>query len=472
MYSHLTSEDKIKPFRLVKYFAFTSLIVMLIMTFLLTAINTHWAKTIQQKEKENYALLLIENLNHQIFMQFLIPVMLKYGKVQLRNKEQFDRMDEVVRNTLHSFKIETVNIYDMNNIISYSFDKELVGKKNAGGAGYQRAILCKSTSTLVQSGNFWEILFAFPKESKVVTLAPLYVEKPVSRISGHVLGVVEVVQDVSDDYKKIFKFHTLVVVTCSSVMGLLFLILLLVVKRGEGIIQRRAMEGIRLKEELNRAEHLASLGEMVAGVSHELRNPLGIIRSCAELLKKKMFRLDPSNTFPDIIVEESSRLNNIITDFLDFAKPRNPNLRACSAEKVIEKNFAFLAPRIKERNYVIHKHYQDNIPEIMGDSDMLYQAFLNILINASQSMPGTGQITVEIVSNGNMVTILFEDEGGGISGNIMDKIWEPFFTTKEKGTGLGLGIVKSIIELHKGTIAIENRIDCGVRVTVKLPIKS
>jgi two-component system sensor histidine kinase HydH len=138
------------------------------------------------------------------------------------------------------------------------------------------------------------------------------------------LGVVEIRQDLSSDYRKIFKFQVLVICTISIVMGILLLTLIYVVKRGEGIIEKRALERIRLKDQLAKAKHLSSLGEMVAGVSHEIRNPLGIISSSAELLKKKMDPQDNLDAIADIIVAEARRLNSIITDFLNYARPKNP----------------------------------------------------------------------------------------------------------------------------------------------------
>lgn len=281
----------------------------------------------------------------------------------------------------------------------------------------------------------------------------------------------EIVQDLSEDYKAIFDFQKRVIITGTIVMGVLFLVLLFVVKRGESIIEKRAQERLRLIEQLSHAERLSTLGEMVAGISHEIRNPLGIIKSSSELLKKKMSRYDPSDSIPSIILEESSRLNNIITDFLDYAKPRSPNLILCGIEDVLEKNITFLASQINEEGCIIEKDYVNDLPEILADPAMLYQAFLNILINALQAMPEGGKIHLEIVSSGNTATIYFEDEGEGIPENILNKIWDPFFTTKVKGTGLGLGIVKNIIESHHGSIQVINRSVCGARVKVEMPVK-
>ena len=464
-------EERIKPFRLVKYFAFTGLIVIFLVTIILSVLNTHWVKSMQRKKSEDYAQVMIENLNHQVFLQFIIPVVMKDGKIQLSKREHFERMDNVVRSAMHSFKIETVNIYSMDNRISYSFDQHMIGRQNYGGTGYLQARMGKWSSRLAQRGNFLQILLGFPKEVRLITFAPLRQETKVGKISGRVLGVVEIVQDLSEDYKIIFGIQILVLITCTVLMGALFVVLVYVVKRGEGIIQRRAMERLRLKERLAHAERLSSLGEMAAGISHEIRNPLGIIRSSAELLKKKAAKIDPDNNIPDIIVEEASRLNTIITDFINYAKPRSPNMAACRVEEVIDKNITFLETQIKDQGYVIKKNYQNALPEIMADGTMLYQSFLNILINAMQSMPEGGRILVEVSSSDHQVTVHFDDEGQGIPKENLEKIWDPFFTTKEMGTGLGLGIVKNIVESHGGSIQIVNRPVRGTRVTIELPVK-
>lgn len=464
------SKEK-RPFRLVKFFTFSSLIVMFTATIVISAINAHWVKNLLQQKSEDYAHLLIENLNHQVFLQFIVPVVLKFGKIKLSEEAQYKRMDRVVKNTLHSFNVETVNIYDLNNIISYSLDKDRIGTRDAGGAGYQKAVNNISSSSVVQQGNLFELFLGFAHKTRIVTFAPLRAEKAVSSISGPVLGVVEIVQDISDDYKKILKVQFMVTVTCCLVMAFLFIILRFVVKQGEIIIERRAEERLKLEEKLRQAEHLSSIGEMTAGVSHEIRNPLGIIKSSAELLKKRMLKLDPSSTIPDIIVEESVRLDNIIKDFLDFAKPRNPDLRPCRIEDVLEKNLAFLDSQINDNAIEIQRRYDNEIPEIIADAPMLYQAFLNILLNAFQAMPSGGTLTISILSGNGEVTILFEDTGSGIAEENMKKIWNPFFTTKQMGTGLGLGLVKNIIDSHSGSICLTNRNSGGLQVSICLPAK-
>lgn len=462
------SFERVKPFRLVKYFTFTSLVVIFLGTVVLAVSNTRWARSLQLTKSEDYALVLVENLNHQVFLQFIIPTALKYGKIQLRDQEQSEHLDRVVRSTLHSFQVETVNIYDMDNTIAYSYDETLIGKHGAGGTGYQNALAGRTTSRLVQQGNFLRLALGFPKASRLITVAPLRAEKPLSRMSGPIIGVVELVQDLSGDDRIVFHFQVLVILSCSIIMGALFVVLLLVVKRGERIIEQRAQERLRLKEELSRARHLSALGEMVATISHEIRNPLGIIRSSAELLKKRMAA--NGNGIPDIIVEESSRLNHIITDFLNFARPRQPEFKPCRLDEIIEKNIAFLEPQLEENGYRIDLRMDGTLPPIMADADMLYQAFLNLLMNAMQAMPAGGLISVDFRKDEGALSLRIRDQGDGIPDDILEKIWDPFFTTKEKGTGLGLGVVQKIIEAHQGRIRIGNMDGGGAEIWIDLPL--
>ncbi len=466
----LIRQEPSKPFRLVKYFTMTSLIVIFAGAIILSALNIHWARQMQIEKSEDYALLLIENLNHQIFLQFIIPTILTHGKIQLRESAQFELMDKVVRSTLHSFNIDGVNIYDLKNTISYSLDREVIGKRNAGGTYYHDALEGQRRTRLDQNGNFIQLLFGIPDESRIITYAPLRAEKPLSLIPGPVLGVVELVQDISSEYQAIYRVQTRVILTSTAVMLTLFLILLLVVRRGEDIIEKRALERLKLEEQLARAKHLANLGEMTASISHEIRNPLGIIKSSAELLKKKVHQLDPSNPIPGIIVEEASRLNGILTNFLNFARPYQPDLRPGHVKPVIDKTLQHLASKLEERRITVRKQFRKTIGEILLDSDMLYQALLNLLINAMQAIKADGHIDIALTEQNSQVQLLLHDSGPGIDSLILEKIWDPFFTNKEKGTGLGLGIVKKIIEAHDGQITIANAASGGATVTILLPL--
>jgi len=470
MNHYTTLSKRLKPFQLVKYFAITSLIVISTVTIILLFIYSQTAKNLQLKKSEEYANLLALNLNHQLIVQSIIPSSQKSGQFKLvRNKKEYENMDRVVKSALHSFNIEMVNILDLTNTISYSFDKKLIGKKDPIDSLHQKAFSGESASKLYQSGTIKDFIFGMPKNSKIITYAPLRSGKPFSDNTDKIIGIIEITQNLTEDYKRISGFKKLAITTYTVLMIFLFLILFFVVKRGEGIIQKQTQERIRLKEKLNQAEHFSSLGEMVAGVSHEIRNPLGIIQSSAEHLKSQADDI-ALNTITGIIIEESKRLNNIINDFLNFARPRNPDFNSCSIVEIIERNISSFETQEDKQRYIINQHYDDNLPEICADANMLYQAFLNILINAMQSMPDGGNINITIKKNKNILIIYIEDEGEGISDHTIGKIWSPFFTTKKKGTGLGLGIVKNIVEAHHGKIRLENRRIKGAKAIIELPV--
>jgi signal transduction histidine kinase len=252
-------------------------------------------------------------------------------------------------------------------------------------------------------------------------------------------------------------------------MGLIFLALLLIVHKAERMIEQRALEQRELESQLHLAERLAALGEMVAGISHEIKNPLGIIRSTAELLGEMPDANDNQKRLSGVIKEESTRLNQIVTEFLDFARPQEPNLNECQLEEIIEKNLSFIRPELEKKGIQVHENLNGRSFRLRADQDLLYRAFLNILINAMHSMQDGGTIDIIVEEARDGYSIEFEDTGCGISQENVDKIFNPFFTTKEKGSGLGLSIVRKIIEGHRGTIGIESVEGQGTKVQVQLP---
>jgi signal transduction histidine kinase len=126
--------------------------------------------------------------------------------------------------------------------------------------------------------------------------------------------------------------------------------------------------------------------------------------------------------------------------------------------------------QLEGKGYSVHKTIGDNLPAVTADADMLYQAFLNIFINALQAMPSGGQIFLQVQAKPDLIEVIIADQGGGVPQEILGKVWDPFFTTKDKGTGLGLGIVKNIVEAHGGDIFIENASDGGARFIIYLPL--
>ncbi len=475
------ARENITPFRLVKYFSLTSLVVILVATLLLSVFISQRAKNELLRKSEQYALLVATNLNHQVFTQFVIPTVLKFGRVQLSNPSQYERLDKVIRNTTHGFKIDSVEVYDLNELVTYSTDSSLLGQPGLGGIDFKLARQGKSSSRLISRGGFLGFeLGSIAKQRKLKTYIPLRMERPLSREGGHILGVFEITQDISEDYAAITRFQNIIIASFVVMMGLLFFVLLLIVKRAEGIIARRAEESRRLEEQLHQSEKMASLGEMVAGVSHEIRNPLGIIGSTAELLYQKTEKGDQKRQLGKIIMEETTRLNTIVTDFLDFARPTTPHFEECQVDKILERNLKFLEVELEKRDIEVLVRLAENGRPVYADADLLYRAFLNIFVNAMEALDEGG--TIQVVTRykdfqEDTLEVIISDTGSGISQETMGKIFDPFFTTRQTGTGLGLPIVRNIIEGHGGTIRIqsppqelkeaENR---GTAIIISLPV--
>ena len=468
--------ENIRPetsrFRLVKFFAYISFVILIISSFTLSMVISQRATKTMMTTYENHAILIAKNLNHQVFHYFVLPLTEIYRRpISLREKEQSDLMDRIVRTTIHAFSIERVNIYDINKgQIAYSTDRNLIGLTGTGGMGYRTALEGKHSSRLIsrEPALFGTWFMDFAKEKRLRTFIPFRAEPPYSYIG--ILGVFELTQDLTKEYESITKFRYLIFGVSLAVMFLIFLALLLVVRKAEHILRKRAQEQKLLEDQLNQAERLAALGEMVAGVSHEIKNPLGIIRSTAELLEEKSASDRIQKKLSTIIIEESGRLNDVVTDFLDFARPQVPNFQSCHLEEIIDRNLSFLQPELdKKRVFVNNGNLNSKAFTIEADPGLLYTAFLNVFINAIQSMKDGGIVSIEISEENENYQVEIQDTGIGISAENLKKIFNPFFTTKEKGSGLGLAIVKNIIEGHEGTVWIESEEGVGTKVFVALP---
>jgi two-component system, NtrC family, sensor histidine kinase HydH len=460
-------------FGLVKFFSLPGFIVFVIFTAILTVLLTLRSQQMALKKNEDYLILLAANLNHQIYQQFVLPTAFeKGGRITLSDPEQSKRLDEVVRNTIHGFHVEQLNQYDQEGVFSYSTAKLPLGKKCLDDPGVRQALAGENYFELPGYSALLSILW--PTHSNTHTLRayiPFRLEDKLIPQSGPVVGVFEITQNISGDFAEIAKFRFIILGTLVVIMGLLFLVLRQIVKQAGFILERRQEVQRNLEAQLHQSERLAALGEMTAGVAHEIRNPLGIISSTAELLQARLARYEPNNRLAKIIVDESNRLNEKVTEFLDFARPRIPNLRSCDLEGVIDRSLEFLEPEIDRLGITIQRQYQLDGRPLAVDPDLLHQAFLNILLNAIQALQTGGELTVSTSPGpgGRGGEIRFADNGEGIAPDDLKKILNPFFTTKEKGSGLGLPIVKSIVEAHQGTLTINSTMGEGTCITISLP---
>jgi signal transduction histidine kinase len=467
-----SSQPEAKEFRLAKFFAYASFIVFVLFSFPFSVIVSKQAKDILTKSYENYALLLGENLNHQVYQNFAIPATRRFGRIRLREKAQSQWMDRVVRNTIHGFNIDVVNIYDIGNgVIAYSTDQRLLGKKAKKAAGYRKAVLGGNWSGLIAEGEtLWGLgIETIEGKKKLRTYIPFRGVDSFTGSGGYVLAVFELIQDLTQEYRSIVKLQYIIFGLSILIMALIFVALLLIVHKAEQTIEKRAKEQKALESQLAQAERLAALGQMCAGVSHEIRNPLGIIQSTAELLGAMPDSQEARKRLSHVIIEESSRLNNIVTEFLDFARPLEPSLEDCYLEDILNKNLLFLEPQLNKENISVDDNLNGRSFKIVADPQLLYRAFLNVFLNAIQAMENGGLLTVEISEKRDHYLVGIEDNGCGISKENLGKIFDPFFSTKDKGSGLGVSIVRNIVEGHRGRIWIESKEGTGTRVNIQLP---
>jgi two-component system sensor histidine kinase HydH len=460
-------------FGLVKFFSLPGFVVILVFTVILTVLLTLRAQQMNLKKNEDYLILLAANLNHQIYQKFVLPTAFeKGGRITLSDPEQSQRLDMVVRTTIHGFHVEQLNQYDQEGVFSYSTAQLPLGKKCDDVVGVKRALAGENYFELPGYSTFWSIFWPSSYQPQnLKAYIPFRLEEKLLPQTGPVVGVFEITQNISGDLAEIANFRLIILITLVVIMGLLFLVLRQIVKKAGIILERRQEEQRRLEAQLHQSERLAALGEMTAGVAHEVRNPLGIISSTAEILRERLARYEPNNRLAQIIVEESNRLNEKVTEFLDFARPRIPNLRPCDLEVTLNRGLELLAPEIDRLGIKVTREYQLNGRVLMVDQDLLYQAFLNILLNAIQAMPQGGQLTVSANPgpHGQGAEIRFQDDGEGIEPEALNKILNPFFTTKEKGSGLGLPIVKTIIEAHQGILDISSTVGAGTTVAITIP---
>jgi len=464
-----------KPFRLVKFFSFTGLAVFLVFTLALSWLISNHARKVLLERSEAYALVVAENLGHQVFQQFVVPTLLRYGTIALRNPIQQKRLDAVVRNATHGMKIESVIIFDSKeNVISYSTIKERIGLKGVGGVEYERALKGESTSRLDSQGSLLNLLpGADPIRSRLFTYIPFIQYKTFDDKPDVIMGVIEVVQDLSEDLAAIIHFQATIAFTSFVVMSGLFAVLRIIVARAERIIESRAEERRRLEEKLHQSEKLASLGKMVASVSHEIKNPLGIIRSTAEILERRLKSIAPGDEhLASIIVEETGRLAGIVREFLDFARPQAPKRVLGSINEVLGKVTDFIAQDLGRHQIELVTDFDQSLDPVPFDQDQIYRALLNILVNAIQAMPDGGRLTVKSMgggSRGSGVVVEVADTGTGIPEDALPRIFQPFYTDKNRGTGLGLAIVRNIIQAHGGEIEVESAPGNGTLFRIILP---
>ncbi len=233
------------------------------------------------------------------------------------------------------------------------------------------------------------------------------------------------------------------------------------------------------QELIQRADRMASIGELASGIAHEIRNPLAGIQGAIQILAEDFPKDDPRKQVSDEIQKQIYKLERLVKDLLNFAKPVTRNYMPTDINQLAEKVLSFfMTQRGKSVDLKIEKNFVPSLPKAMIDPGSMEQAFLNIILNAQKAMPKGGTFKVSTLAlperrDDGKVTqdlqIVFEDTGIGISKENLAKIFNPFFSTRSDGTGLGLSITKNIVEQHGGKIDVKSQVNVGTKFIITLP---
>lgn len=224
-------------------------------------------------------------------------------------------------------------------------------------------------------------------------------------------------------------------------------------------------------DQLLLADRLASLGQLSAAIVHEVRNPLASIKGAVEALESEIPSGHRKREFLDAINHEIDRLNRLVTEFLQFARPRQPEMMPMQPNDVVRSVVTLVAKEAARLQVQIVTHLDDKLPEIMMDGEQIKQALLNLVINGMQAMSGGGQLEMTTAHRDRTVAIRVRDHGPGIAPEVRDRIFNPFVTTKEGGTGLGLAIAYRLVKQHNGAIRAYDAPDGGSVFEIELPIE-
>jgi signal transduction histidine kinase len=293
------------------------------------------------------------------------------------------------------------------------------------------------------------------------------------RLDGQIAGIVRLGLErentdriLNENRRNIYVFLALIVLITLLSMWLLY------------HDQNRHLAGIvAMERQLEKAERLSSLGQLAAGVAHEIRNPLNAISMASQRLKREFtpaeaMKSEEFETMTGVIRDEVRRLNGIIEEFLTFSKSRKLEIRDCPVQEVLQKIVNLVSAEAAAKGIAIQTHWKDNPVVVPMDMDKLQQAFLNFVKNAMESIAGEGSITLSVRrQEKGWVSIKIADTGCGMTTEEVDKIFSPEYTTKEKGLGLGLPLAHEIIRGHGGEIHVQSREGKGTTFEILLPME-
>ncbi len=437
-------------FRRIILWLSTVLFVLLVVLFNIIGWYLYYVVKNSKEDELGKRLIAIANLVSSYFENEALVLSLSEGDEQT---DWYKNLRSYLLDVKNNNRLRTISIYDVN---------------------FQWMI---GTDVNMKIGDYSSLLMIDEEEinrcidEKIGTQSYLYSYEevqykrayaPIKDFDGEVVAFVKVEAD-REYFVALIKLRNSLIflgLICIAVIGVLVV-----------IFYKLVNELIKAEESAELTSRFQSLSTMAAGVAHEIRNPLGIIRNTTELLKSELPSDTESYSYTESILEEVSRLNILIDQFLQLSKRDVSAKKECDINNLIKSTVSFVEYDFERSNIKISYTGTDESVRIKCDEKSIKQLLLNLFINAKQSMENGGLINVNLSKNKDNILINITDEGSGIKRGDINKIFNPFYSTKDSGVGLGLTICKNIVDSHNGTIKIFNNKNKGTTVIVSLPMK-
>ncbi|RMG07078.1 MAG: hypothetical protein D6731_24425 [Planctomycetota bacterium] len=485
------------PFPLTRYFLVTGLVTAVVVGAVLAGISAREVERDLLGERQDFAVLIARHLNRQVYERFLRPTLERDGYVDL-DGPHLEALDAVVRSSIAEFGIHIVYFFDPNGRIEYSTNLAHRGFLIRENPHLARALAGAPSSNLVARDSPLDLGGRAGTVPLLETYVPVYsIGKDGKPEQGPPRGVIEIYQDASDLLADTRRATLRTVAIATLGVLALMLALWLWIRKAERTIEERTLAlldaNARLAalsadlerqvedrtKRLLRAETLASVGTLSAGVAHEVNNPVASIASCAEGLLRRARNSESLRGHPDfadfpeyleIIRSEAFRVKEITRNLLDFSRRGNAGRREpVDLAALLRATERLLAHRLEKQRKRLVLRLPEGRASVQGDGAGLRQVVLNLSVNAMDAAREEVVWSLERTEGG--VRLVCEDDGPGFDEDALAHALEPFYTQKGtgEGTGLGLSIAYGIVRDHGGRLEVANRVQGGARVTVDLP---
>jgi signal transduction histidine kinase len=491
-----------RDFDLVKYFSVACLILFVVVTTLMCTAFYYISKQYIRRDSEHHAIPIANWLARNAFVEDQqFPVL---------GTSEFIRLDREMRDVLQPLQIFKIKIYNPETRIIYTTDRQIkYGTLDPDNAKLMSALEGNVVSSLQTEASVWDLDEEERREGAIVEA---YV--PVRNHSGMIVGVMEIYQDVTSTYARLPTLIAIIVGASVLAMGSLYGILFLIVRRAHNVIraqtetirrskadlesyatelERRVEERTRqLRESLvqqQQDEKMVATGTLAAGVAHELNTPLGTILGSVQMILEQCSRVtaqasgeldvvklqeDCRTSIEDLarIESQAKRCRGIVGNLVDFSRKSNSERAWESLEDLIEQSISLIQPNARQRGVLVNMELGDHLPQVLVSGNEIQQVLVNLVNNGIDAMPDGGVVSLRLRRQADVAVIEISDTGVGMDDVTIQRIFEPFYTSKEvgRGTGLGLAISYRIVKDHGGRISVSSVLGQGSTFIVELPI--